>query len=248
MYNSITNGVTINTGTEEIHSWKDLKLVIGNNNIIGAPEVSKYFVSIPGMSGMLDLSETLTGRPIYISRPINIKFGGIERIDLWDTVITKLRNKIHGRIVKLIFDNDPGHYWTGRAELTDFDRVRELGYFTISIPKADPYKYEVYGSMDDWLWDPFDFEEGVIRYIGTLVIEDSINLLIPRGDMLTVPIFNAKDIETQYGMTVEYNGKIYNLQNGRNRFPQILIGGPDEVLLILRGKGQVDIDYRGGSL
>ena len=32
----------------------------------------------------------------------------------------------------------------------------------MAIPKADPYKYNVADSTEDWLWDSFDFETGII--------------------------------------------------------------------------------------
>lgn len=64
--------------------------------------------------------------------------------------------------MRVTFSNDPAYFWTGRAYITDFDRSREVGQFHLSIPKAEPYKYSLADSTEDWLWDPFDFETGVI--------------------------------------------------------------------------------------
>ena len=61
----------------------------------------------------------------------------------WDIFVSDIRNLVEGKEIKVVFDNDPGFYWIGRASIKDFDRTREIGRFTIAIQKADPYKYNV---------------------------------------------------------------------------------------------------------
>lgn len=141
---ALTNGVTIvaDDGTS-YHSFTDFGLAIGNNNYIEAPEYDTYYVEVPGRDGLLDLTEMITGRPTYRTREINIELGGMGDPNTWDAKISQLRNLFHGHIVKLIFDNDPTYYWTGRAEIIDYDRFRNLGTFTLAIPQADPFKYSV---------------------------------------------------------------------------------------------------------
>lgn len=139
---ALTNGVTIvaDDGTS-YHSFTDFGLAIGNNNYIEAPEYDTYYVEVPGRDGLLDLTEMITGRPTYRTREINIELGGMGDPNTWDAKISQLRNLFHGHVVKLIFDNDPTYYWTGRAEIIDYDRFRNLGTFTLAIPQADPFKY-----------------------------------------------------------------------------------------------------------
>lgn len=141
---ALTNGVTIvaDDGTS-YHSFTDFGLAIGNNNYIEAPEYDTYYVEVPGRDGLLDLTEMITGRPTYRTREINIELGGMGDPNTWDAKISQLRNLFHGHVVKLIFDNDPTYYWTGRAEIIDYDRFRNLGTFTLAIPQADPFKYSV---------------------------------------------------------------------------------------------------------
>lgn len=140
---ALTNGVTIKIGSNSYHSMRDFGLAIGNNNYIEAPEYETNYVSIPGRNGVLDLSEAIAGRVIYKTRKISIEFGGMGDEMSWDGVISNLRNLFHGKVVQLIFDNDPTYYWTGRAEINDFDRFRNLGTFKFEIPEADPFKYSV---------------------------------------------------------------------------------------------------------
>ncbi len=228
------------------HSLKDWGLVIGNNNYIGEPEQETNYVEIPGASCCLDMSEALTGHPVFKSRKINVLLGGMRERSRWDNVISEIRNEIHGQIVHLIFDNDLNYYWRGRVTVCDFDRVRELGTFTLSVPMADPYKYDVFDTVDPWEWDPFDFENGVIRYLGPMNINNT-SVVVPRGGMETVPVFVINEITTDE-LKVTVNGSTYSLSVGENRFPQIKVAGNTEILLVFAGIGKGTIKYRGGSL
>lgn len=243
-----TNGVSITVPStkEQYHSLKSWGLAIGNNNCIGDPKQETTYVNIPGSSGFLDMSEAVSGRPVFTHREITIEFGGIRGRTHWDGVISDFRNRIEGRVVRVIFDNDKAHYYEGRAYIIDFDRVRELGTFTLSIPMAQPYKYEARGVNDPWLWDPFSFTSGVITYIGKLTVSGSKSIRIPRGYMDAVPTFTVSDAPRR--LTLKYKGQTFALANGENRFPQILLGGNEEITLELRGSGTVTVEYRRGSL
>ena len=246
--NALTIGVKIivlATG-KSYHTLADWELAVGNTDYIGEPVLETYSLDVFGRPGLLDMSESIAGRPIFKYRPITVKFGGIRSRMNWDHVISDFRNLFDGQRVQLIFDNDIGHYWEGRAYLKDFSRVQELGTFTLSIPQADPYKYDVCSSVDDWEWDSFDFETGVIRYIGELTITDSLQLTIPRGDMLTVPVITVSSMTAALSLSAK--GKSYSLKVGRNRFPQLLVAGPEDVELTFSGSGTLSVDYRGGSL
>lgn len=243
-----TNGVKItvvSTG-EDYHSINTWGLAIGNNDCIGSPEQETNYVNIPGCSGFLDMSEVVSGRPVFTHREIKIEFGGIRERTHWDSVISDFRNQIEGRIVRITFDNDKAYYFEGRAYITDFDRTRELGTFALEIPRAQPYKYETQDVNEPWLWDSFSFTSGVISYIGELAISGTKSVRIPRGYMDTVPVFAVSGVSQ--GLTVSYKGRAFVLINGENRFPQVLIGGREEIILTFAGTGTVTIDYRRGSL
>jgi hypothetical protein len=247
--NVLSNGIKIEvimTGVV-FHTLKDWGMAIGNNNYIGEPEQETYYIDVPGTNAFLDMSEALTGEPVYKSRPINVTLGGLRPRMKWDHIVSDVRNKVHGRECKIIFDNDIDHYWIGRVYIEGFDRVRELGTLQLNIPKAEPYKYDLQSSSERWLWDSFSFEHGVIRTIGTLVVNGEYRQLIPKGTMLTVPIFMVSNIASSE-FTVSDGQRVFLLINGRNRFPKLKVCGADDVILVFRGRGTVVIDYRGGSL
>lgn len=245
---SISNGVKIRIENtmQEFHSITDWGLAIGNNNYIGSPVQETRYVTVPGASKNIDLSEAITGKPVFKYREISVSFGSMRQRMLWDGVISQFRNKIEGKVVHLIFDNDPSFFWRGRVEVINFDRVRELGKFNIRMPMADPYKYDVFTSAEPWKWGPFNFYYGVIRYIGHITINNT-SLLIPKGDMEVVPVFEIDTI-TSDTLTVTVNEKTYSLAAGINRFPDLKVAGVNDVILQFSGTGAGTVKYRGGSL
>lgn len=249
--NVLTNGARIEveaTG-ESYHTLTDWALAIGNNDYIGDVVQENYYVDVPGADGFLDFSEVTTGRRIFKSRPINIELGGKKPRNEWDLIISGIRNKIEGRIIKVIFDNDTGYYWTGRAAIKEFNRNREIGTFILSIPKADPYKYRVVDSTDDWLWDDLDFEEGIIDEGASITLDADISTqsyTILADKTPFVPVIYV-DRMGETGITMTVDGERYTLLKGKNRFADIVVYQED-VTLVFDGRGELTIEYRRGSL
>lgn len=249
--NALTNGATIEvvaTG-EKYHTLKDWGLAISNNNCIEDVEQEKYYVDVPGADGFLDFSEVITGRRIFKKRPINIEVGGKKPRNEWDIIISNIRNKIEGREVKVIFDNDPEFYWIGRASVKGFNRNREIGTFTIAIPIADPYKYRVTGSTDPWLWDPFNFRTGIIDLCEEVELETPASVysytIIADGTPF-VPIIQVNQLGDA-GITMTVEEEEYILTKGKNRFADIIVDQKN-VTLEFSGQGKFIIVFRRKSL
>lgn len=249
--NKLSNGATIIVvdTNEKFHTLEDWELAIGNNDYIGTPELQKELISIRGRNGVLDISEALTGRPNYTSREISITLGGIRSREHWDSVMSAFRNKINGRIIKLIFDNDQKYYWYGRCEISDFDRMQSLGSFVLSIPNADPYKYEVQSYNEDWIWDPFTFtEDSMTTSKKSYTITGTTKIVIPKGVESVVPIIEVQKIDTYLAVRKSTNERYFDLKLGENEIPQIMVNGPEEVEMIFEGKGTFAVNFRGISL
>lgn len=246
----MTNGCTItvvSTG-KSYHTLKDLGLAMGNNNPIGPPVVETAYVDVPGADGFLDYSEALAGRPIYKEREITMELGGKRPRDTWAGYISYLRVLFHGKRVKLVFDDFPGYYWQGRAEVSDFDRFREVGTLSISIPKADPFAYSVDDNSSRWLWDPFDFEIGVIDEPINLVLANSENsVTIQHGP---VPFVLHVDVATigDTGLSMEANGDKYLLQLGYNELAEVVVSDTEDLTVTFKGTGSLSVTYRRRTL
>lgn len=238
--------ITVESTGKVIDTLDDWGCAIGNNDYIGEPETETYYIDVPGADGFLDGSEAITGRPVYKSREINVLLGGKKPREDWDSFISTIRNQVHGRTVKVTFSNDPSYYWTGRAYITEFDRFREIGQFHLSIPKADPYKYSIADSTEEWLWDPLNLERGAIENGSGITISGSGLYTIHASDGVLVPVLNVKSVGSD-GLKVTGCGETYSLELGENRFPDIAVYDTD-VTLEFSGSGTLDIVYRRKSL
>ena len=246
--NNLSIGITLyveETG-KTFHTLDDWQLALGNNNYIGEPEMETTYIQIPGRNGLIDASEAITGRRVFKKRPLAFELGGKNPRLNWDGIISKMRNEIHGRVCRITLDNDRAYYWRGRVFLEDFDRSRELGTFTLSVPNAEPYKYSLTTSAEPWLWDPFNFETGIITYIGAVTISGTETITIPAGYMPTSPEIVVSDLSGT--LTLDYGGQTYTLTTGTNKIPSILVGGDSDVELTFTGDAKVQIVYRSGSL
>lgn len=246
--NNLSIGITLyveETG-KTFHTLDDWQLALGNNNYIGEPKMETTYIQIPGRNGLIDASEAITGRRVFKKRPLAFELGGKNPRLNWDGIISKMRNEIHGRVCRITLDNDRAYYWRGRVFLEDFDRFRELGTFTLSVPNAEPYKYSLTTSAEPWLWDPFNFETGIITYIGAVTISGTETITIPAGYMPTSPEIVVSDLSGT--LALDYSGQTYTLTTGTNKIPSILVGGDADVDLTFNGNAKVQIVYRSGSL
>ena len=224
----------------EKHTYRDLGLYIKSIRI-APPKPRVYKITVPGRDGCVDLSE-INGGVTYENRSVEIVLNGKKEESAWIPFMSAFMNLYHGRTVKVIFDCDPSYYYIGRASVeADFEKGVEVACFTLALD-ADPYKYEVTSSLDDWLWDPLCFETDIVREYKDMVVDGSRELVIPALRKRLVPVIYASS-----DMTVTFNGEIYTLAAGINKIYDISLPEGENVL-IFTGHGTVSVDYRGGSL
>lgn len=243
------NGVTIMLVDDKRvrgHSFRDYGLWIQNTDYIGDPVLFTQYVTIPGRSSYLDLSEVIAGRPIYESRHIKIQLAGFKEGFFWDNFMSTMRNTYSGKLVMLIFDNDPAWYWIGRAELTGFQRERSKGAFTLSLPHADPYKYYYQATNEPWKWDPFSFVDGVITDLSNQAVSGTTVIGIPQSDAPVVPEIIVSSVTGS--LTISANGKRHTVTAaGTYYWPDfILYSNYDSIRF--EGTATVSVSYRKGSL
>lgn len=225
----------------DIHMLKEYGLYLEHMDCVQPPEPYVYSLSVPGKNGKIDLSDTMAGYPTYKNRLITLTFAGKRKYTEWPTILSKLMTAYHNKRVKLIFDDDTAYYYMGRANITNQERALSIGEITIEVD-ADPYKYDLISSLDDWLWDEFDFETGIIREYKELTVQGKRDLVIIGSPKDVVPT-----IICSTAMTVTWKGKTYNMKAGKNKLYAITI--PDgEHTLTFSGNGIVSVDYRGGIL
>lgn len=229
-------GVTIG----EKHSQKDFGLIL-TARVISPPVPKVNRAEVPLRDGTIDLTASLSDEVKFEDRTITMTFAVVDPIKNWSSKVSEIQNYLHGKRMKVIFDDDLAFYYHGRVSVNSWTSDRTIGKLVIECV-VDPFKYDVTSSAVDWEWDTFDFEEGIINEMGQLVVNGAttIKLICRRKRMYPT-------ITASTAMTMSYNGEIYNLLPGSQRFYDLfLCEGENE--LTFTGNGTISIDYIGGSL
>lgn len=127
------------------HTYNDYGLYLSARPVVSSPKVKTNLVDIPGGNGSIDMSEVLTGHPVYETRMLSATFVVINARDRWTEVITQLLNDLHGKRMQIRLDDDPLYYWTGRVSVSEMKTEKKTAYITIEAI-VDPYKHSTTGS------------------------------------------------------------------------------------------------------
>lgn len=230
-----------------IHTFRDWGLKWLEPYEIPMPKPKTHPVDIPGADGSLDLTEVLDGYVRYQNREgIKLQFESAESdYREFEKKKSEISNYLHGQRMKMVLDTDDQYYYIGRFEL-DFEKTDRVTSTITVNATTDPYKYELYSNLGDWLWDTFNFETGDIRDQRDVVVDGEWLIRIPATRMPTVPTLTCQ-IETDDSLEVDFNGITYPLTAGTAQVPGIIFGNQEERLLF-RGKGIVAINYTEGKL
>lgn len=210
------------------------------NLVVGMPEAKTNLKDIPGADGVLDLTDAM-GTVRYGNRELQMVFDITGELGKWHGITSEIANYLHGQKLKVILDTDPYYYYIGRLSLDSGKSDCLMNRITIS-GNMDPYKYELQSSLEDWLWNPFNFRTGIIRNYKNLQVKGSRTVNIIGRRKPIVPTITASA-----SMTVTFLGKQYSIQPGEQKVYEISITEGDNYL-IFTGNGTISIDYRGGIL
>ena len=227
------------------HSFNDWKLLLNERPKISPPVPKTNYFEIPGGDGYLDFTESLTGEVKYEARDMEFTFVTLKARKRWPDLYSEILDYLHGKEMKIILDENPDYYYIGRVSVNEWKSSEKYSTIVINA-KVDPYKYELFGSLDKWEWDKFNFESGVIRDYEDIRVDGSTDFAIRGTRKTVVPTFFVKS-DDGTGMSVEFEDVTYDLSDGENRILYIIIKDGDNILSFA-GNGTVSIDYRGGRL
>lgn len=236
-----SNGVTFGSK----HSYRDWGLYLKSRPEISPPSPKTTYEDIPGADGSIDLTESLTGDVKYENRDLKFEFKVIGGREKWYKTFSDIMDYMHGKRMNIVIDEDSTFYYNGRIKVDEWES-NEVTSTVVIKAEADPYKMETFSSLEDWLWDPFDFETGIIREYKDLVVDGTLSLTVPGRRKRITPSFIVASSDGS-GMEVSYNGSSYGIPDGASRVVNIVLVGGDNVLTFT-GNGTVSVDYRGGRL
>ncbi|MFT3982283.1 MAG: hypothetical protein QM697_00135 [Lachnospiraceae bacterium] len=202
------------------------------------PEAKINRIQVPGSNKIIDYSE-VSGDVFFEQRKITLIFAYYGNFSRWHTALSEFSNYVNGAQRKIVLPTDKSFYYYGRAAINPEKVNRVLGTVTVEVT-VDPYKKEIEDSTENYEWDTFDFENGIVRDYGNKTVPCTIAIIGRREKV--IPIFTCSD-----AMTLIYRGTEYSLFVGENKLYDILIG-EGEHSLEFEGTGTVSVSYRGGSL
>lgn len=224
---------------DEVHSFDDLGLILSSVDL-GTPEPKTMIVDINGANGQIDLTEALTGYTQYKNRKLEFTFQVFAGAKDWIKTYNKLLSDVHGKMMKVVMDEDPDYFYQGRVTVNQWTSKKTLNTIVVDVD-ADPFKYMLKSSEEKWLWDSFSFVDGII-FQTDYTVSGSLDVRVPNLQMVVCPVF-----ECSSQMKVTFNGNTYDLPSGRSQVYEVMLeDGVNNLTLI--GDGTVNIIYRGGTM
>lgn len=231
------------------HTWDDWHLMPSSRPLFLPPDVKTNYVDLPGTDGHADITEALTGEVLYKNRQGSIEFYVDNGHTRWEYLYSDISNYLHGQKMRAYLTDDPGFYYEGRFAVNKWESNKYRSSIVIDYNVA-PYKMDMYSSAEDWLWNPFDFNIGVIREYNNIRVNGHLELSVVGSRKTVIPYFRATLDNQANPILLSWEkepGKNFALFNGESKLPDIKIKD-ETVKLYFDGQGIITVDYRGGSL
>lgn len=252
MYHSVNIG--------DINTYDDWHLVATSRPVIAMPTPKTQYIDIPGANGTIDLSSSLTGYPVFNDRTGSLEFYVLNDYQSWTDLHDKIASYLHGKRLRLSLEDDPKYYYEGRLKFNSWKSEKSYSRVIIDYT-LDPYKYCINNSYDDWLWDPFDFEDDAIleAFFKNIIVNDDTAWAEYdfEGDLFGyVPVTPTFIVESESGMSgvdmrfvCEGEGidTTIHLLDGETMSPDMYFNNSD-VKIYFKGTAKVSIKFRGGRL
>lgn len=228
---------TVTFGTK--NSYDDFGLILTDKDI-GFPEPKLEEVDVIGADGVIDLSEVLNDDIKYKTRKLQFTFTVLKGNKYWASTVADVANYLHGKKLRIQMDFDPAYYYTGRCKINSFKTSKRLCTITIDA-ECEPYRLDINGNGEKWLWDTFSFQNGFIR-VNAVTVNGSLQVNLQNQRKIVSPTFTCST-----AMTVTFDGVTYNLLKGKTQVLGIRLQyGTNYVTF--KGNGTVKIEYQGGAL
>lgn len=251
-YHSITFG--------EKNTWDDWHLVPSSRPVFDPPKPKYKTVDVPGGDGVIDTSELLTGYPIFNNREGSLEFLVMNGYREWFIAYSDIMDYLHGQKLRAVLDDDPDYFYEGRFSVNQWKSDPHYSLIVINY-SVGPYKQSVLSTMDEWLWDPFNFRTGIAltRAFKNIKVTNEYSPHRFRDDVIgRAPICPTFDIKTETGggIMIHFVNEHLGIDiekhapDGRQRYPEFVFRGKSPVIYFktVTGTGTVSVDFRPGRL
>lgn len=231
-----------------VNTWDDWHLIPSERPTIASPGVATNFVSIPGRDGSVDMSSFLVNRPVYGDRTGSFEFYVDNDHEYWITIRSKMMAYLHGKRMKMVFEDDPGWYWEGRFAVETWKSGANFSQVTINYT-VSPYKMKISSEgTSDIVWDVFNFDTDNDYYtqFNEIAVSGSEKVLEFIGYELPFPVYAEVYPLTGSSVTIGLNGDSRTYDSVSHVTIGKAINGANRITL--NGNGTVSISFTGGML
>jgi len=207
-----------------LHSYDDLDLLLVSKEI-GSPPVKQKKTDIDGADSAIDWTDFF-GEPKY--EDVTHKLGFVTIVPQTDflTQYSKVKNALHGKKERVIFEGDPLYYYNARLFVSKFTNEKGVGNISVECD-CEPYKYKV--------------EKTAV----TQAVTGTQTITLTNGRKRAVP---EVTIATDATMRIEYQGvNIWDLGSGSFTLPELELVQGDNAVTVT-GTGTITFTWQEGDL
>lgn len=206
------------------HSEKDLNLLLTGKDI-GAPEIKRQTIDVAGSDGELDFTDFF-GEPKYGNVQHQFTFESIRPRNDQLSQFTDIKNKIHGKKGRIILDDDPSFFYTGRCSVSKYTNEKNIGKITVTCD-CEPYKYKL--------------TETVV----TRAVNGTDMVVLTNSRKRAVPLVT---VQTSTSMDIVYKEDFdWSLASGSYLLPELELAEGDNVVTVI-GTGTISFTWREAVL
>ena len=143
------------------NTWDDWFLIPTSRPVINPPPTKTQYVDLTGSNGQLDLTDSLSGFPVYGVSTGSWEFMVDNDHRPWLDIYNEVKAFLHGKRKVMYWEEDPAYIYEGRFSVNEWKSEQHNSKITIDYT-IDPYPRRQWSAAGDWLWDPFNFSTGVI--------------------------------------------------------------------------------------
>lgn len=180
--------------------------LILTSKTITPPEVKTNNVEIDGMNGSLDLTEALSGEPVYKNRTVSATFWtDVGKRTERESLVQEIILTLHGQHFNIIEPDAPDKHFIGRISVKSYEN--NLAYLTFTIDcTCEPYRYGNQQRSVRLMWKNGIHNFGRKTIIPTFrAMEDiSINIVFNENTYTIIKdkgsVFDIPEIKLKHGV------------------------------------------------
>lgn len=143
--------------------------------------------------------------------------------------------------LKAILEDDPTYIYEGRFTVNKWASDKIASKITVDY-YVEPYKKDTISTVEDFVWDTFSFEVGIIREYGDIVVSGSRSIRIVGSPMPVIP-----SIKSTGEVSLAIDGKTYAIPAGTTKLYDLVL--MDKIYdATVTGNATISIIFTGGSL